>query len=341
MNEIVEKAAPALWAQHKWRFLTLTSCLLGWIFWPAQFAATLSFVAKNMLETSPLIVPGILISAWVNASGAGGRIKQAFEGNKLKAVWIASMVGAITPVCGVTVLPLMASLLASGVPLAPVMAFWLSSPVTDPTMFAVTAATLGFHFAIAKTLAAFGIGVFGGVVTIALSARPWTLSPLRQNGLAAVLSCQSVCTTARIEFAIWRNRERRLRFMSELWAMTKLLVICLGLAFAAEYWLQALLRPDALANYVGVESGWAIPLAVFIGAPAYLDGYAALPLTRGLIEHGMSLGAAMALLVSGSVVSIWGAIAIFPVLKLKPFLLYLTLAVIGSLSVGALYEIVT
>jgi uncharacterized membrane protein YraQ (UPF0718 family) len=72
-----------------------------------------------------------------------------------------------------------------------------------------------------------------------------------------------------------------------------------------------------------------------------LDGYAALPLTRGLIDHGMSPGAALAFLVSGSVVSIWGAIAIFPVLRMKPFLLYLFLATIGSLSVGWLYDWVT
>ena len=77
-----------------------------------------------------------------------------------------------------------------------------------------------------------------------------------------------------------------------------------------------------------------MPLAVLAGSPAYLDGYAALPLTRGLIEHGMSPGAAMAFLVSGSVVSIWGAIAIFPVLKPKPFLLYLLLAALGSMAVG-------
>lgn len=46
----------------------------------------------------------------------------------------------------------------------------------------------------------------------------------------------------------------------------------------------------------------------------------------------------MAFLVSGSVVSIWGAIAIFPVLKMRPFLLYLLLAVIGSLAVGRFYD---
>ena len=56
------------------------------------------------------------------------------------------------------------------------------------------------------------------------------------------------------------------------------------------------------------------------------------------MAHGMAPGAAMAFLVSGSVVSIWGAIAIFPVLKMKPFLLYLLLAAVGSLWVGWLYD---
>jgi len=46
----------------------------------------------------------------------------------------------------------------------------------------------------------------------------------------------------------------------------------------------------------------------------------------------------MAFLVSGGVVSIWGAMAIFPVLKLKPFLLYLVLAISGSLAAGYLFE---
>lgn len=253
---------------------------------------------------------------------------------------MASFIGAITPVCGVTVLPLMAGLLASGVPLAPVMAFWLSSPVTDPAMFSVTAATLGLHFAIAKTIAAFAIGVLGGVTTAGISASSWTQLPLRQAGLAAILGEQSQCTSTNFELAFWKDSTRTKQFKNELWAMSRLITICLGLAFAAEYLMQAYMQPEALADYVGKQSQWAIPLAVIVGAPAYLDGYAALPLTRGLIDHGMSPGAAMAFLVSGSVVSIWGAIAIFPVLRTKPFILYLLIAIVGSLFARWLYDAV-
>ncbi|MCP4873918.1 MAG: hypothetical protein GY896_00390 [Gammaproteobacteria bacterium] len=104
-----------------------------------------------------------------------------------------------------------------------------------------------------------------------------------------------------------------------------------------------LIRPlrRLLDAYVGRQSDWAIPLTVFVGSPAYLDGYAALPLTRGLIDHSMSLGAAMAFMVSGSVVSFWGAIAISPALRVRPFLLYLSLAIAGSLATGLIYNAAT
>ncbi|RLA12875.1 MAG: permease [Gammaproteobacteria bacterium] len=341
MNEAGNVINPVLWRRHKLAILGVSGSLLAAFLWPFQFADTVAFVLMGMLEVSPLVILGILISAWVNASGAGGRIRQAFEGNQLRAILAASAIGAITPVCGVTVLPLMAGLLSSGVPLAPVMAFWLSSPVTDPAMFSVTAATLGFQFAIAKTVAALLLGLFGGMITTAISSRSWILSPLREKGLAATLGKQVHCSSAHIEYAIWDDAERIKQFNAELWAMTKLIVICLGLAFAAEYQMQAHLEPQALADYLGQQSVWAVPLAVIVGSPAYLDGYAALPLTRGLIDHGMSPGAAMAFLVSGSVVSIWGAIAIFPVLRIKPFALYLLLAAIGSLAVGWLYDWIT
>lgn len=341
MHELAEKIERPLYRRYRWWIFTLVCLTLAWLIWPRAFIDTLEFVINAMLDVAPLVIPGIIISAWVNASGAGGRIKQAFGGNQLKAIAIASFIGAITPVCGVTVLPMMAGLLASGVPFAPVMAFWLSSPVTDPAMFAVTVATLGLHFAVAKTLAAFAIGLYGGMATSAAMALPWVQSPLRQGGLAAILGQQCCDAPARFDIAIWCNTERMNLFNNELWAMTRLILICLGLAFAAEYLMQAMLSPEALGDYVGSQSDWAIPIAVFVGSPAYLDGYAALPLTRGLIDHGMSLGAAMAFLVSGSVVSIWGAMAIFPVLKFEPFMLYLVLAATGSLMTGWTYELIT
>jgi uncharacterized membrane protein YraQ (UPF0718 family) len=236
---------------------------------PAGTLETAAFVARSMVSIAPLVIPGILLSAWVSASGAGAHVAALFGMRPATAILAASAVGAITPVCGVTVLPLMAGLLASGVPLAPVMAFWLSSPVTDPAMLTVTAATLGWEFAIAKTAAAFGLGLFGGLVTAAIRTPDWTANPLRRTGLAARLSSSSCGEQQAFGIAIWRDRVSRRAFVRECVSITRLVTICLVPAFAAEYMLNALLQPESLTAYVGSGTWWSIPLAVFVGAPAY------------------------------------------------------------------------
>ncbi len=307
------------------------------IVWHAHAIGAAKFVFWSLVIIAPIVIPGIFLAAWIIASGADGYIARVFEGRTVRTVVAASLIGAVTPVCGVTVLPLMAGLLAAGVPLAPIMAFWLSSPITDPAMLATTAATLGLTFAIGKTLAAIALGLFGGLITGLFAKYPWALNALRDNSLARQLSAKRCNGKHFFEPRIWRARALRQSFRRQFLATARLILICLIPAFAAEYALNAALTPGALAAYVGEDQWWAIPAAVFIGAPAYIDGYAALPLTRGLLDNGMSQGAAMAFLVSGGVVSIWGAMAIAPVLKSKPFVLYLLLAIVGSLAAGLVF----
>lgn len=323
--------------QVVWGLCLLLLAIIAFL-WPRHAAGAAAFVASSLVAVAPIVVPGILLAAWIIASGADAHIAKAFEGRTLRTVMAASLIGAITPVCGVTVLPLMAGLLAAGVPLAPIMAFWLSSPITDPAMLATTAATLGLSFAVGKTLAAFGLGVFGGAITALFAAKPWSVNALRDGGLARQLASARCGTVRTFETEVWRSAERRRAFGMQFRATARLILFCLIPAFAAEYALNAALTPGSLAAYVGEGQWWAIPASVFVGAPAYIDGYAALPLTRGLIANGMSEGAAMAFLISGGVVSIWGAMAIAPVLKPKPFLLYLLLALLGSLAAGYVFD---
>ena len=318
--------------------LAVAATLMVLALWqPVHAGETVAFVAVGMVHVTPIVIPGILLAAWITASGASDRVAAVFEGRTIQTVFAATVIGALLPVCGVTVLPLMAGLLAAGVPLAPVMAFWLASPITGPALLSATVATLGWEFAVGKTLAAIGLGLFGGFATGMLGRRDWARAPLRSNRLVSALgaACGGCGSGAgRFDARIWRDPARRRRFAREMWSISRLMVLVLTPAFAAEFLLNSWLQPDALAGYVGRESALAVPLAVIVGGPAYVDGYAALPLTRALLEHGMSPGAAMAFLVSGGVVSIWGAMAIFPVLRLKPFLLYLGLAAVGSMLSG-------
>ncbi|MEP3112485.1 permease [Nisaea sp.] len=329
--------APVMTRRTIWVLSAALTVFLGLtLVFPARSIATINFVGWSLLEVSPLVILGILLSAWVRASGASGRISEIFRGNIHRTILAASAIGAVTPVCGVSVLPLMVGLLAGGVPLAPVMAFWLSSPVTDPAMLATTAATLGVEFAVGKTLAAFCIGLAGGTLTAMMAHKHWAVTSLRENSIIGSLG--QVCQPDGFTPAIWKDVDKRAGFYREIRATARLILICLIPAFAMEHLLSYMLTPESLSAYVGAENWWSIPLAVLIGGPLYLDGFAALPLTRSLLDHGMSPGAAMGFLISGGVVSIYGAMAILPVLKLKPFLLYLFTALAGSLVAGWVFD---
>ena len=154
LQAIVQAAQPRM--RTVYVLLALAAAIL--LLWrPGLVREVTVFVTISIIHVMPIVIPGVLLAAWITASGASTRVVAVFHGRTVQTVLAASAVGALLPVCGVTILPLMAGLLAGGVPLAPVMAFWLSSPITGPALLSTTAATLGWSFALGKMLAAIGL----------------------------------------------------------------------------------------------------------------------------------------------------------------------------------------
>ena len=80
------------------------------------------------------------------------------------------------------------------------------------------------------------------------------------------------------------------------------------------------------AIITGTDNSMALPLAVIAGAPAYLNGFAAIPLVRSLIDLGRPASTGLAFMLAGSVNSIPAAIAIFSLAKDGSLLFILRLA---------------
>ncbi|MEM7206581.1 MAG: permease [Pseudomonadota bacterium] len=307
--------------------------------YPHETGQMLIFALENMLYMVPVISIGVFLAAYVAATGATAVIAKAFTGKRsLWMIFLASLIGAILPVCGISVLPLIAGLLAAGVPLAAIMAFWLASPITSPSMLAVTVGILGWEFAIGKTLAAVGVGIFGGLITVLVQRNQWFAHPAKLNSIPSCDNEQSCrVDNQSLRWNFWSSAARRATFFETTLYTGKLMLGWLTVAFMAEYWLKLFLSADSLSQVVGNEQFYAVPLAAVIGAPLYLDGYAALPLVRGLIENGMAVGAAMAFLVAGGITSAWAAIPVYALVRLPVFFLYIVLAVICAMLAGWTY----
>ncbi|MFW6077829.1 MAG: permease [Hyphomicrobiales bacterium] len=101
---------------------------------PEQGRASVGFTLDSLWQIAPYLVASIALAAGAKAAGADGLIANAFTGRPYAMIVLAAAFGALSPFCSCGVIPLIAAFLAMGVPLAPVMAFWLASPVIDPAM---------------------------------------------------------------------------------------------------------------------------------------------------------------------------------------------------------------
>lgn len=322
--------------QPSWPQIVLTMIVTGGVLAnPVAAVKALLFATENLVTIAPIMIAGLVMTAFMTASNSMRLIASAFKGREVKMILLASLVGAVTPVCGATVVPLVAGLLAAHVPIAPIMAFWLSSPITDPAMLSLTGATLGWPFAIAKTLSAILVGIFGGIFTFILTYSGRLNSPVRNSGyINRIVESTCNCDQKPGLWRFWKEQERVGIFQATVKTTGKLMLTWLGLAFIAEYYLNQFVPLAWLTLAFGENDAWAVPLAAIIGAPLYLDGYAALPLVRGLVESGMGPDAALTLLVAGGITSAWAAIPVYALVRKGVFILYAFLAVLSSVLVG-------
>ncbi|MGR3761683.1 permease [Roseobacteraceae bacterium NS-SX3] len=298
------------------------------------------FAATALGSTARYILFAVLLLAYLKATGAEALAARAFEGREVRMIFIAALFGGLAPFCSCEVIPFIAGLLALGAPLSAVMAFWLSSPLIDPPTLLITAGALGWPFAIGKAAAAVALGLFGGFAIKALQGQGVFASPLKQRQAAGGCGCGTPQRTAKPVWAFWREPERRAAFRREFTANGLFLLKWLALAYVLEALLVAYVPANLIAGLVGGEGALPIVVAAVVGMPAYLNSYVAPPLLAGLMEQGMSAGAAMAFMVAGAVSSVPAMAAVWSLVKFQVFAVYLLLGLSGAVVAGLLFQLV-
>jgi uncharacterized membrane protein YraQ (UPF0718 family) len=239
---------------------------------------------EEMLEhfwgTLPFILFAVVAIAWMKASGSERLLDGAFKGRETRMILIGALVGGLSPFCSCQVIPFVAALLAAGAPLSAVMAFWLSSPLMDPAMFAITAGGLGFDFAVAKTVAAVLLGLGR------LHGQAHGRQPRLRRSAAADIRTGGCCGAKKLSlnWQFWHEADRRRIFGDSGWSN----LLFLGKWLMLAYLLQALLIryvPAELCHRHRRRRDGPVLLAALVGAPAYLNGYAAVPLLEGCSDR--------------------------------------------------------
>jgi uncharacterized membrane protein YraQ (UPF0718 family) len=327
-----------VWTEYRiWLISALILAVLAIADLP-QAVDSATFTAEALLRTAPYLLLSIGIAAWAGATGADNLIARAFTGAPLLMIVLGALAGGLSPFCSCGVIPLIAALLAMGVPLSAVMAFWLASPIMDPSMFVLTTGVLGIEFAIAKTAAAIGLGTFGGAVVHLVARGGGLTNPLREGVGNGGCGASTVRTPKSVVWRFWQDSDRLGKFTRIAWETTLFLAKWLTLAFLLESLMLAWIPAETVTATLGGEGLLPIVSATLVGVPAYLNGYAALPLVGGLIDQGMAPGAGLAFLVAGGVTSIPAAMAVWALARPPVFALYIALSLSGAFAAGLLFQ---
>lgn len=345
MTDLTQKipAPPARWKriEKAWLAILLIPVALA-VFDPEQVWPTLDFAFRALAQTGVFITFAVLAVAYMKATGAESLLARAFEGRETRMIFVAALMGGLSPFCSCEVIPFIAALLAMGAPLSAVMAFWLSSPLMDPAMFLITSGTLGWEFAIAKTVAAVGVGLLGGTIVKSLARTALFVDPLKAKPASSCNSCGCGTNpfTGRPHWRFWQEAERRKTFRDTTLENALFLGKWLLLAYMIEALMLEYIPAELIATVLGGNGLLPILLGSLVGAPAYLNGYAAVPMIDALLDQGMSNGAAMSFMIAGGVSSIPAAIAVWALVKPRIFAAYLSIAMVGSVIAGIVWGLI-
>ena len=283
-----------------------------------------------------IFVLGVAVAAVIKTFKWDKKIRKRLVGRTHGAILFAVGVGLVSPLCSCGIVPVVVSLIYGGVPLAPVFALLITSPLMSPDAFLLTLGGLGPTLAFGKLASATFAGLAGGYAVLGMQRRGW----IREEGLLSAQrpDIKEKCMEGAAPDDPRRGLDvprRRLWYFGLMvkdmsWIVGRFLVPAILVeaalvAFVPLSWMRALAGGSGPASVL-----W----AALAGIPVPLPQVAAVPVLRGLTELGMNQGAAMALLVSGPVTSI-PALALLSAIFQRPVLgLYLVLGLLTALGAG-------
>jgi hypothetical protein len=138
-----------------------------------QIVTIVQMIADSFLHIWPYLLLTIPLAVAVQMTGAARYINRAFQARPIVAIFLATAVGAFSPFCSCGVVPVVAALLIGGVPLAPVMSFWIASPSMDPEAFFLSVATLGWELAVWRLAATLALSLGAGLLTHFVVQQGW------------------------------------------------------------------------------------------------------------------------------------------------------------------------
>jgi uncharacterized membrane protein YraQ (UPF0718 family) len=276
-------------------------------------------ILENFFQLLFDIGPYLLGSVAINVAAIRyfrGRTILSSVKNEFLSILFASLIGLVSPLPTYAAIPIALSLMPLGVPFSAVMAFVIASPLMNPSIFFLTATQIGMEMAIVRTLAAFLLGVIGGLITLRFFKSAFKKEDMVEH--------------------LHQGAQRS--FMREIYGSSLFAAKYFSVAILLSAAVKALVPPQAITGLLGGNAKASTLIAIGMGVPFYTCGGAAVPFVKTLMDLGMSKSATLAFFIAGPATKLETLYAYHRLLGVKILVFYLVLTLVFSYVASVVYS---
>ncbi|TQS76624.1 permease [Ornithinibacillus gellani] len=206
------------------------------------------------------------------------------KGNKATGYISGTLLGALTPFCSCSTIPILAGLLSSGAPFGPSISFLISSPLLNPVIVILLWKLLGFKLTAFYVIAMFIFAVLAGVTF---------------NGLKLEKHLRNVRIRSS-QNGVGQKESKWIIALKDAWNFFYPVLPYLVIGVLIGAIIHDFIPAEFITSIAGDEHPFAIPIAAIVGIPMYIRVETMIPISEALVSKGMSMGAVIALIIGGA-----------------------------------------
>ncbi len=212
---------------------------------------------------------------------------------------LGAILGAVTPFCSCSTVPILVGLLKSGAPFSGTMSFLLTSPILNPAIITLFLAFFGLKSTIIYTAFTFIFAVVAGLFLDALGFEKEVKNISIKGGSGDELVYE------KLEGTFWEKNKIALKhaFIESLSLFREVVpYLLLGAGIGA--FIYEFVPQDLFTNFAGKSNILSVPIAAIVGVPMYIRTETMIPIAKILIDKGVGYGTMIALIIGGAGASI-------------------------------------
>ncbi|GAB0149745.1 permease [Marichromatium sp. PS1] len=287
--------------------------------------AAVQFFVMDVAKIFVLLVLVIYVMGLLRAMLSPERVRAFVRGRPdWQARGMAVTLGAVTPFCSCSSVPLFIGFVEAGIPLGVTFSFLIASPMINEVAAVILVGVLGWKLAALYVLAGLLVAWFGGLAMQAFRPERWVEDYVWKIRMGETARAEpDTSLRGRHRYALGEVRE----IVGRIWRW-----VLLGIGVGALF--HGFVPAGWVTEHLGGDDWFSVPAAVLLGIPLYANATGVIPVAEAMLTKGVAIGTTLALMMSVAALSLPELLILRKVIRWPALALFATVLAVAFTLVG-------